>query len=196
MFEQHRRNNWEMKMATVEQVYGKAAAMRLRTEKAVLEQFQRLPGLPSSRVGVDTLTGADEQIEFSDFLNGAAAFGPGRTGHVLTVTMVMAAQTPTSTRSTRSACTRPWRSSSPSSKRQTSCSSAQRYGELAVTRVANGIHLDLCLTDSSGFMPQLCVCVYLHASHVGHQVPNLRCVRFHALDVLTRHLPLAALLTR
>lgn len=26
-------------MATVEQVYGKAAAMRLRTEKAVLEQF-------------------------------------------------------------------------------------------------------------------------------------------------------------
>lgn len=31
-------------MATVEQVYGKAAAMRLRTEKAVLEQFKvRLP---------------------------------------------------------------------------------------------------------------------------------------------------------
>lgn len=26
-------------MATVEQVYGKAAAMRLRTEKAVMEQF-------------------------------------------------------------------------------------------------------------------------------------------------------------
>jgi hypothetical protein len=81
-------------MATVEQVYGKGAAMRLRTEKAVLEQFtvsrtvssssldgirnahgrslsQRLPGLPSSHVGLDTLTGADEQIEFTDFLNGA-----------------------------------------------------------------------------------------------------------------------------
>lgn len=83
-------------MATVEQVYGKAAAMRLRTEKAVMEQFgvsaivslavahleqpasspcilihaQRLPGLPSSHAGLDTLTGADEQIEFSDFLNG------------------------------------------------------------------------------------------------------------------------------
>lgn len=27
-------------MCTVEQVYGKAAAMRLRTEKAVLEQFK------------------------------------------------------------------------------------------------------------------------------------------------------------
>lgn len=37
--EQHRTTNWELKMATVEQVYGKAAAMRLRTEKAVLEQF-------------------------------------------------------------------------------------------------------------------------------------------------------------
>lgn len=36
---QHRTTNWELKMATVEQVYGKAAAMRLRTEKAVMEQF-------------------------------------------------------------------------------------------------------------------------------------------------------------
>lgn len=38
-FLQHRQSNWELKMATVEQVYGKAAAMRLRTEKSVLEQF-------------------------------------------------------------------------------------------------------------------------------------------------------------
>ncbi|POM57969.1 hypothetical protein PHPALM_37447 [Phytophthora palmivora] len=59
----HRQSNWELKMATVEQVYGKGAAMRLRTEKA------RLPGLPSSHAGLDTLTGADEQIEFTDFLN-------------------------------------------------------------------------------------------------------------------------------
>lgn len=56
-------------MSTVEQVYGKAAAMRLRTEKAVLEQYTRLPGLPSSHAGLDTLTGADEQIQFADFLN-------------------------------------------------------------------------------------------------------------------------------
>lgn len=32
-------------MATVEQVYGKAAAMRLRTEKAVMEQFTVRPCL-------------------------------------------------------------------------------------------------------------------------------------------------------
>ncbi|TMW68648.1 hypothetical protein Poli38472_006116 [Pythium oligandrum] len=65
----HRRNQFELKMATVEQVYGKAAAMRLRTEKAVMEQFGRLPGLPSSRIGLDTVTGADEELNFSDFLN-------------------------------------------------------------------------------------------------------------------------------
>ncbi|KAL7693187.1 putative proteasome maturation factor Ump1 [Plasmopara halstedii] len=62
-------SNWEIKMSTVEQVYGKAAAMRLRTEKAIFEQFTRLPGLPSSHAGLDTLTGADDQIDFADFLN-------------------------------------------------------------------------------------------------------------------------------
>ncbi|TYZ65437.1 hypothetical protein PybrP1_011716 [[Pythium] brassicae (nom. inval.)] len=65
----HRTTNWELKMATVEQVYGKAAAMRLRTEKAVMEQFGRMPGLPSSHAGLDTITGADQEIEFADFLN-------------------------------------------------------------------------------------------------------------------------------
>ncbi|DBA03159.1 TPA: hypothetical protein N0F65_003879 [Lagenidium giganteum] len=65
----HRRTNWELKMATVEQVYGKAASMRLRTEKAVMEQFVRLPGLASSRAGLDTITGDDEQLSFNDFLN-------------------------------------------------------------------------------------------------------------------------------
>ncbi|TDH70577.1 uncharacterized protein CCR75_000496 [Bremia lactucae] len=65
----HRQYKWELKMSTVEQVYGKAAAMRLRTEKTVLEHYMRLPGLPSAHVGLDTLTGVDEQIEFADFLN-------------------------------------------------------------------------------------------------------------------------------
>nr|CCA14153.1 conserved hypothetical protein [Albugo laibachii Nc14] len=63
--------NWELKMATVEQVYGKAASMRLRTEKAVLEQFKRLPGLPSSNAGIDTITGMDEQVDLEDILNDA-----------------------------------------------------------------------------------------------------------------------------
>jgi len=69
--EMHRqRTGFQAKMNTVEQIYGKAAAMRLQTEKIILEQQLRLPGLPSSRAGLDTLLGNDEQIEFSDILNG------------------------------------------------------------------------------------------------------------------------------
>ena len=85
-------------MKTVENIYGKAAAMRLRTEKAIMEKYtvrnklraleytyggndwilmrctwwrpQRMPGLPSSRVGLDTITGKDEEMEFSDIFSG------------------------------------------------------------------------------------------------------------------------------
>lgn len=53
-------------------LYGVAAAMRLKTEKEVLAtQAARLPGLPSSRVGLETVLGTDETIEFEDVLNGA-----------------------------------------------------------------------------------------------------------------------------
>lgn len=46
--------------------------MRLKTEKEVLStQAARLPGLPSSRVGLETVLGTDETIEFEDVLNGA-----------------------------------------------------------------------------------------------------------------------------
>ncbi|CAK4081292.1 unnamed protein product [Aphanomyces euteiches] len=66
----HRRlRGFEGKMNTVEQIYGKAAAMRLRTEKMLLEQNTRLPGLPSSRAGLDTILGNDDVIDFTDVLN-------------------------------------------------------------------------------------------------------------------------------
>ena len=46
--------------------------MRLKTEKEVLAtQAARLPGLPSSRVGLETVLGTDETIDFEDVLNGA-----------------------------------------------------------------------------------------------------------------------------
>ncbi|KDO35729.1 hypothetical protein SPRG_18875 [Saprolegnia parasitica CBS 223.65] len=68
--EMHRRvHGFEAKMNSVEQIYGKAAAMRLRTEKIMLEQHVRLPGLPSSRVGLDTLMGNDDTLDFADILN-------------------------------------------------------------------------------------------------------------------------------
>lgn len=125
-------------MATVEQVYGKAAAMRLRTEKAVMEQFgvrsllwlraalwisithsitlsicmvQRMPGLPSSRAGLDTITGADQEIEFADFLNGASRGVERSCSTYYLVANLSAAffQSRTSTRSTPSECTKPWK---------------------------------------------------------------------------------------
>ncbi|OQR85315.1 hypothetical protein THRCLA_23042 [Thraustotheca clavata] len=68
--EMHQRlRGFEGKMNTVEQIYGKAAAMRLRTEKILLEQHVRMPGLPSSHVGLDTILGNDDVIDFTDVLN-------------------------------------------------------------------------------------------------------------------------------
>ncbi|ETW06528.1 hypothetical protein H310_02758 [Aphanomyces invadans] len=68
--ETHRRlRGFEGKMRSVEQIYGKAAAMRLRTEKILLEQHTRLPGLPSSRCGLDTVLGNDDTLDFTDILN-------------------------------------------------------------------------------------------------------------------------------
>lgn len=36
--------------------------------------MQRLPGLPSSNLGLEILMGKDETIEFEDFLNGFCLF--------------------------------------------------------------------------------------------------------------------------
>lgn len=50
--------------------FGIAAAMRLKTERDLLAQYQRAPGLPSSNIGLETVLGLDETIEFEDILNG------------------------------------------------------------------------------------------------------------------------------
>lgn len=57
-------------MNTVEHIYGRGVAMRLRTEKAIMEQYTRLPGLPSSRLGLETVMGTDGDLDFDDVLNG------------------------------------------------------------------------------------------------------------------------------
>lgn len=48
--------------------------MRLEMEREVLSKFKRLPGLPSSFVGLETILGTDEDIDFEDYLNGMIAF--------------------------------------------------------------------------------------------------------------------------
>mmetsp|Transcript_7343 Transcript_7343/g.11048 ORF Transcript_7343/g.11048 Transcript_7343/m.11048 type:complete len:132 (-) Transcript_7343:304-699(-) len=61
---------WTAKMNQVSRIWGSAAAMRLQTERQLLSQFNRAAmGLPSSLVGLETVTGRDEVLEFEDFLN-------------------------------------------------------------------------------------------------------------------------------
>jgi hypothetical protein len=39
-------------------------------EREILSQFHRLPVLESSYVGLETVLGIDEDIDYEDFLNG------------------------------------------------------------------------------------------------------------------------------
>jgi proteasome maturation protein len=61
---------WNLKLDTVRRTYGSHMAMRLATERTVMGRMRRLPGLKSSNIGMETLLGTDEQIDFRDYLNG------------------------------------------------------------------------------------------------------------------------------
>uniref|UniRef100_A0A7S1Q8L4 Proteasome maturation protein n=1 Tax=Alexandrium catenella TaxID=2925 RepID=A0A7S1Q8L4_ALECA len=50
-------------------VFGQHAPVRAKLEREMLSQFQRLPGLPSSLVGLETVLDMDESIEFEDIFN-------------------------------------------------------------------------------------------------------------------------------
>lgn len=49
--------------------FGAALPMRQMMQEHMLSQCQRLPGLPSSYAGLDSLTGRDEKFDFEDFMN-------------------------------------------------------------------------------------------------------------------------------
>mmetsp|Transcript_86746 Transcript_86746/g.176565 ORF Transcript_86746/g.176565 Transcript_86746/m.176565 type:complete len:149 (+) Transcript_86746:89-535(+) len=50
-------------------VFGQHAPIRAKMERNILAQFQRLPGLQSSLVGLETVLDMDETIEFEDVFN-------------------------------------------------------------------------------------------------------------------------------
>merc|ERR1712050_168756 len=50
-------------------VFGQHAPIRAKMERNILAQFQRLPGLQSSLVGLETVLDLDETIEFEDVFN-------------------------------------------------------------------------------------------------------------------------------
>merc|ERR1719373_948667 len=50
-------------------VFGQHAPIRAKMERNLLAQFQRLPGLQSSLVGLETVLDQDDTIEFEDIFN-------------------------------------------------------------------------------------------------------------------------------
>ncbi len=48
--------------------YGSAMPMRLQMQEEILSQFHRLPGLPSSQLGLNSLSFRDETIDVEDYM--------------------------------------------------------------------------------------------------------------------------------
>jgi len=71
---QHIQNNWlideiSRENFALKNTFGSQMVMRLEMEKEILGQFRRLPVLPSSFVGLETMLGTDEDIDFEDYLD-------------------------------------------------------------------------------------------------------------------------------
>jgi proteasome maturation protein len=64
-----RQNQDALKQFTMKNIFGEQMAMKLSMERAILSQFQRLPGLPSEFTGLETVMGLDEELGFEDILN-------------------------------------------------------------------------------------------------------------------------------
>lgn len=61
---------------TVTNIFGSHMMMRFQMDKEALSKFQRLPGLQSSFVGLDTLMNLDEDMDFGDYLKGKNIIDP------------------------------------------------------------------------------------------------------------------------
>lgn len=49
-------------------LYGIAAPAKLQIETQILDRFQRLPGIPSSKLGLEALTGDLDEFRFESYL--------------------------------------------------------------------------------------------------------------------------------
>mmetsp|Transcript_48117 Transcript_48117/g.112508 ORF Transcript_48117/g.112508 Transcript_48117/m.112508 type:complete len:146 (-) Transcript_48117:111-548(-) len=63
------RREEQQEMITKSLVYGQHAPLRAKMERELLSSVQRLPGLPSSLVGLETLLDKDDEIDFEDVFN-------------------------------------------------------------------------------------------------------------------------------
>lgn len=55
-------------MQMMKDLYGIAAPAKLQIETQILQKFQRLPGMHSSNLGLESLTGALDDFSFESFL--------------------------------------------------------------------------------------------------------------------------------
>ncbi|XP_031569903.1 proteasome maturation protein-like [Actinia tenebrosa] len=62
------KNQQALDMRMLRNTQGLHAPLKLQMEYAVASKIQRLPGLPSSMIALDTLLGTDETIGFEDVL--------------------------------------------------------------------------------------------------------------------------------
>merc|ERR1719356_2322557 len=63
------RRSEQQEMMAKSIVFGQHAPLRAKMERNILAQFQRLPGLQSSLVGLETVLDMDDTIEFEDIFN-------------------------------------------------------------------------------------------------------------------------------
>eukprot|EP00245_Coleochaete_scutata_P007140 TRINITY_DN22240_c0_g1_i1.p1 TRINITY_DN22240_c0_g1~~TRINITY_DN22240_c0_g1_i1.p1 ORF type:complete len:139 (-),score=33.94 TRINITY_DN22240_c0_g1_i1:345-761(-) len=64
----YKQHTKEAKMTLLRHTYGSAFVMRAKIEEQVLARHQRLPGLLSSSLGLQSMTGALEDFDFEDYL--------------------------------------------------------------------------------------------------------------------------------
>uniref|UniRef100_A0A8C5LPV3 Proteasome maturation protein n=1 Tax=Leptobrachium leishanense TaxID=445787 RepID=A0A8C5LPV3_9ANUR len=67
-------NQDKVNFATVRNIQGLHAPLKLQMELKAVKQIQRLPFLQSSNIALDSLRGTDECIGFEDILNDPAQF--------------------------------------------------------------------------------------------------------------------------
>ena len=62
------RTEFQTKVRNRAMLYGPASAIHLQMDRAILSTVQRLPMLPSDRVGLECVMGQDQTMGYSDFL--------------------------------------------------------------------------------------------------------------------------------
>lgn len=66
--EEHQQKAGASQLQMLRDLYGIAAPAKLQIETQILDRFQRLPGLPTSKLGLEALTGELDEFRFESYL--------------------------------------------------------------------------------------------------------------------------------